>query len=165
MVRDRQAARTRLLLVEDHEQMARLMKCLLEADGFEVRTAGTLAGARELALNQRFDLILSDLGLPDGDALTLPAELARLYAGNGPGIGGRPAGACAVAHGAPPPPAIALSGYCTNEDVERSLGAGFVEHLIKPVDAEALTATIRRVLAAVPHSAVEDEVERIPPAG
>ncbi len=117
--------RPRLLVVEDHEHMARMMQQLLEGEGFDVATTGTLGGAVELAHSQSFDIVHSDLSLPDGHGADLLPELDRA---------GRP-------------PAVALSGYGTAEDIRRSREAGFVEHLVKPVDADELVATLRRVLA------------------
>ncbi len=117
--------RPRLLLVEDHEHMARMMQQLLEDEGFAVSATGTLTGAVELAHTQPFDIVLSDLSLPDGHGADLLPELDQA---------GRP-------------PAVALSGYGTPEDIRRSREAGFAEHLVKPVDADELVATLRRILS------------------
>jgi len=115
----------RLLLVEDHADTARVMANLLSGEGYAVQTAGDVASALELARQNRFDLIISDLGLPDGSGL----DLMRAIRADG----------CAVR-------AIALSGYGMEEDVRKSREAGFLEHLTKPVDVERLAGTIRRVL-------------------
>ncbi len=117
--------RPRLLVVEDHEHMARMMQQLLESEGFEVATTGTLHDAIELAHTRPFDLVLSDLTLPDGHGDELPQRLRDVG----------------------PPPSVALSGYGAPEDIQRSRAAGFAEHLVKPVDADQLVATLRRVLA------------------
>ena len=82
--------------------------------------AATAAQARELAATSECDLIISDLGLPDGDGHTLVAELRN-------------------AHGLP---AIALSGYGMDEDRERSRKSGFFIHLTKPIDIHALEDAI-----------------------
>ncbi len=112
----------KLLLVEDHEHMARLTRRLLEAEGFEVATAGTFTDALALLRGQAFDLVLSDLTLPDGNGLDLPSRLG-------------------------PVPALALSGYGETEDIHRSLAAGFAAHLVKPVAPEDLLVAVRQALA------------------
>ncbi|HEY2291127.1 MAG TPA: PAS domain S-box protein [Thermoanaerobaculia bacterium] len=116
----------RILLVEDHEDTARAMADLLELMGHEVTLAGSvsaaLAAAEEIQA-QGIDLVVSDLGLPDGSGQDLMRELIRLYGWKG----------------------IALSGYGMEEDVRRSREAGFARHLTKPVDLDTLRAAIRQV--------------------
>jgi two-component system, chemotaxis family, CheB/CheR fusion protein len=118
----------RLLLVEDHEDTAEALADLLRLSGHQVTVAGSiveaLAAAEAGGERGGFDLVLSDLGLPDGSGHELMRELARRH-----GIKG-----------------IALSGYGMEEDVRRSGEAGFACHLTKPVDRQALEATIRRVV-------------------
>jgi PAS domain S-box-containing protein len=113
----------RLLLVEDHEPTLQVISTLLSRDGYEVITASSVAGALTVANTGRFDLVISDLGLPDGTGITLMQKLREAY-----GLRG-----------------IALSGYGMEEDQARSLEAGFVAHLVKPVRV----AELRRVLATV----------------
>ena len=110
----------RILLVEDHELTRSTLARLLQRRGHYVAVAATAAQARELAGTSECDLIISDLGLPDGDGHTLLVELRN-------------------AHGLP---AIAMSGYGTDEDLERSRKSGFFIHLTKPVDIRALEAAI-----------------------
>ncbi|MES1242160.1 MAG: ATP-binding protein [Acidobacteriota bacterium] len=115
----------RLLLVEDHPDTAEAMAELLRALGHEVRVAGTVAAGLALAQAAKeagdgIDLVISDLGLPDGTGMDLMRELVSRY-----GLRG-----------------IALSGYGTEEDVRRSLEAGFSRHLTKPVNFQALEAVI-----------------------
>ncbi|HSF41620.1 MAG TPA: ATP-binding protein, partial [Thermoanaerobaculia bacterium] len=112
----------RLLLVEDHEPTLEVMTALLEAAGHHVKAARDLASARRLAAEGDFDLLVSDLGLPDGSGLDLMRELRERY-----GLRG-----------------IAVSGYGMEEDLRRSREAGFAEHLIKPVDPAKLKAAICR---------------------
>ena len=121
----------RLLLVEDHPDTAEAMADLLRALGHEVRVAGTVAAglaAAEATLQagERIDLVISDLGLPDGTGMDLMRELAARY-----GLRG-----------------IALSGYGSEEDVRRSLEAGFTRHLTKPVNFQALEAVILEAAGA-----------------
>jgi two-component system CheB/CheR fusion protein len=112
-----------ILLVEDHADTAEAMADLLRDLGYEVTVAGTVAAGLAAAerLDGRVDLVLSDLGLPDGTGLDLMAELHGRY-----GVKG-----------------IALSGYGMEEDVRRSLEAGFERHLTKPINLQALQTAIQ----------------------
>ena len=115
----------RILLVEDHDDTARVLSKLLSLSGYAVCTTGTCAGAIELCGQQQFDLLISDVGLPDGSGYDLMREiLARRCVSKG----------------------IAVSGYGNDEDVEQSIRAGFSEHLVKPVAFDTLRAAIRRVI-------------------
>ncbi len=118
------AGRVEILLVEDHEDTARVLRRILEHAGYSVQHAGTLARARELVGGQRFDLVVSDVGLPDGNGMELMRELSQ-----GHGLRG-----------------IALSGFGMEDDRAASTAAGFSEHLTKPVDWPQLRAAIERVL-------------------
>jgi CheY-like chemotaxis protein len=109
--------------VEDHEPTLQVISTLLSRDGYEVITASSVAGALTAAKADRFDLVISDLGLPDGTGITLMERLREAH-----GLRG-----------------IALSGYGMEEDQARSIEAGFVAHLVKPVRV----AELRRVLATV----------------
>jgi len=110
----------RILLVEDHEQTRSTLVQLLERRGHSVVGVTTAANAREIAAANDFDLVISDLGLPDGDGHKLMTELRDAY-----GL-----------------PGLALSGYGMGEDLERSRASGFFTHLTKPVDIHALDAAI-----------------------
>jgi PAS domain S-box-containing protein len=112
-----------ILFVEDHEDTARVLGRILKNAGFEVSHAANLAKARELAAGRRFDLVISDLGLPDGSGLDLMRGLR-----DSQGLSG-----------------IALSGFGTDDDVAASMAAGFAAHLIKPVDWEQLKVEIERL--------------------
>ncbi len=94
-----------------------MMRMVLTADGHTVETAGDVATALELAGQQAFDLLLSDLGLPDGSGHDLMRQL-RQRGHKFPGI--------------------ALSGYGQEEDIQRSREAGFAAHLTKPASREAV---------------------------
>jgi len=121
----------RLLLVEDHSDTARALARLLRREGYQVETAGSVAEAVLVGSRGKFDVLVSDLGLPDGSGLEI---LPRLRNG-----GGQSAGL----------PGIALTGFGMDEDVRRTMEAGYVEHLTKPVDLKMLKETIERVTAAV----------------
>jgi two-component system CheB/CheR fusion protein len=118
-----------ILLVEDHEDTAAAMTDLLRLMGHEVTVATsvaaalTAAGAAQDGTGRRLDLVVSDLGLPDGSGQDLMRELAQRH-----GLRG-----------------IALSGYGMEEDVRRSHESGFLRHLTKPVDLQMLKAAIRQV--------------------
>ena len=116
--------RFRVLLVEDHLDSARIISRLLARHGYEVATANSLESALQVA-TQPFDLLISDLGLPDGSGL----ELMKKLRARGLAIAG-----------------IALSGFGTEQDIERSREAGFNEHLTKPVDFSRISETIDRVM-------------------
>jgi len=113
----------RILLVEDHNQTRDTLARLLSSRGHEVATAETVKQARDVAQTFAYDLVLSDLGLPDGDGHELMNELRQL----------RPA--CQ---------GIALSGYGMDSDIQRSRSAGFDLHLTKPVDIGALEAALHQ---------------------
>jgi two-component system CheB/CheR fusion protein len=116
--------RLRLLVVEDHHDTARTLRTLLKRSGYSVDTAGSIAAALDLAVRETFDLLISDLGLPDGSGYELMTALQRIQ----------------------PVPGIAMSGYGMEEDVRRSRDAGFHEHLVKPIDMPRLQAAIRKLM-------------------
>jgi PAS domain S-box-containing protein len=113
----------RVLIVDDHIETSKVMKLLLERRGYVVQAAHTLHDALEATRTSDFDLLISDIGLPDGSGLELMRALADR-----------------------PIRGIALSGFGMDEDIARSKEAGFVEHLIKPVSFQSLQETIGRVL-------------------
>jgi CheY-like chemotaxis protein len=117
----------RILLVEDHADTAEAMAELLRLLGHEVTVAGDVASAlaagEALAGGGSLDLLISDLGLPDGSGLDVMHAISRF------GV-----------------PGIALSGYGMEEDVRRSHEAGFSRHLTKPVGLPALESAISQLL-------------------
>lgn len=115
----------RILLVEDHEDTARLMVRLLSGSGYSAAAARTGAAAIELAGRERFDLIISDLSLPDIDGRALLPKLLQRTGTL---------------------PAIALSGMDSEDEIQQSRSAGFVEHLSKPVSFPQLLEAIRRLV-------------------
>lgn len=116
--------RLRILVVEDHADTANLFARLLGSLGYEVQCAGAVQDALQSARASDFDLVISDLGLPDGSVLELMRALRKQYHVKG----------------------ICLSGYGMDEDIRRSREAGFAEHLTKPVDVQALQAAIERAM-------------------
>jgi two-component system, chemotaxis family, CheB/CheR fusion protein len=114
-----------VLLVEDHDDTLELMRELLTREGDVVIAARNVAEARRACATERLDVVVSDLGLPDGSGI----DVAR-----------------AAQQRSPVVPAIALSGYGMEEDRRRSVEAGFAEHLVKPVGLSDLQAAIRRAV-------------------
>ncbi|MDP9292077.1 MAG: ATP-binding protein [Verrucomicrobiota bacterium] len=113
----------RILVVEDHENTLVTLTRLLTRAGHSVECARNVAAAIETAGSDEFDLIISDLGLPDGSGIELIRKLRETIS----------------------TPAIALSGYGMEEDLQASREAGFNEHLTKPVDWKRLRAAIGHV--------------------
>jgi signal transduction histidine kinase/ActR/RegA family two-component response regulator len=113
----------RILVVDDHDDTRRVLANLLRAKGHEVLTAMNVAGAFEILTRQSVDVLLSDIGLPDGTGYDL-VERAKLLR---------------------PLTGIALSGFGMAEDILRATESGFAHHLIKPVNFDHLEAVLARV--------------------
>jgi PAS domain S-box-containing protein len=131
-----------ILLVEDHPDTSRALQRLLSSSGHEVHTAGAVAEAAELGRELDFDLLISDLGLPDGTGIEL---LQRLRA---------------ELDGSRRFSAIALTGFGMDEDVARTRAAGFDEHLTKPIDFQKLQAAIQRLGAVASRAAPQEQPAR-----
>ena len=118
-----------ILLVEDHADTATVIRRLLDRVGHRVRVAEGYAVARRVALQDGpFDLLLCDIGLPDGDGCDLLAEIREMY----------------------PVRAIAVTAYGMRRDVERCVHAGFDRHLLKPVDSTLLLSAIEQLTGPRP---------------
>lgn len=117
------SASLRLLIVEDHESTLEVLARLLTRAGHSVVTAANLTDALAAASEGEFDLVISDLGLPDGTGNELMEILHARH-----GLRG-----------------IALSGYGMEEDIARSRQAGFSTHLTKPVDFPQLQRALREM--------------------
>lgn len=89
-------------------------------------TAASVEGALAVAAEGGLDLVISDIGLPDGTGIDLMVELSQRY-----GLRG-----------------VAISGYGMDEDIARTRKAGFLAHLVKPIDMERLNRVIEQVAAA-----------------
>jgi PAS domain S-box-containing protein len=113
----------RILLVDDHRDTALTLRRLLVRLGYDVIVAESLHAALRLAATRDFNLLISDIGLPDGTGFELLKELRKRQ----------------------PIHAIALSGFGMEEDLKKSREAGFSEHLIKPINVDRLQAAIREV--------------------
>ena len=120
----RTLSRLSILAVDDESATLRLMARLLGGLGHRVVTAGTVADAWEAFQEaEELDLIISDIGLPDGSGLDLMRKVKTVRS----------------------VPAIALTGYGMDEDVRRSREAGFTTHMTKPIDFTKLEAMIRQI--------------------
>ncbi len=115
----------RLLLVEDHAATRLAMTRLLERQGYEVVAAGTVAEAKQALNRGPFQLLISDIGLPDGKGHEIMEAI------DDDEVMG-----------------IALTGYGMEEDLARTREAGFFAHLTKPVSVEALDRAMESVAAA-----------------
>ncbi len=123
-----EAGRRRILVVEDHATTAALMARLLRKRGHLVEVAHTKADGVAIGLVQEFDIVISDLGLPDGNGY----EVMEALRSHSPVVG------------------IALTGYGMEADVAQSTRAGFQFHLTKPVDAQKLYQAIEQIPSAAP---------------
>ncbi|MGZ5005965.1 MAG: response regulator, partial [Chthoniobacterales bacterium] len=101
----------RVIVVEDHADTAEGLRKFLTSIGYHVYIAPDVASARALAKAVEYDILLSDLRLPDGTGWELMQELS------------------ANRH----LPAIAMSGFNSEEDVKRSMQVGFLYHIAKPL--------------------------------
>jgi PAS domain S-box-containing protein len=120
---DQRPSQMRILLVEDHNDTARVLARLLRHFGYEIAIAGTVEEALNAFRAQKFDAILSDIGLPDGTGYDVMSEAKRTGEIKG----------------------VALTGYGMSEDVRRSKEAGFDFHLTKPVDVAELRTVLRKI--------------------
>jgi len=115
------AASLRIFVVENNDDTRFMLQLLLERLGHEVLSAATMGAALEALTEPRFDVLISDIGLPDGTGWQL---LASLPAEQRPAL------------------ALAMSGFASDADRERSLAAGFHRHLVKPLDLDLLLALL-----------------------
>lgn len=110
----------RILLVEDNQDTTLAMVTLLGMSGHSVHAAATVADARSMASNGHYDLLISDLGLPDGDGMDVVRAFAQHQSA----------------------PSIAMTGYGMDEDIRRCRDAGFTAHVTKPVGFDRLNELI-----------------------
>jgi CheY-like chemotaxis protein len=117
----------RILLVDDHPDTLLVLQRLLQAKGHAVTIAGSVAEAVREADKNRFDILISDIGLPDGTGLDLMRQIRLRY---------------------PKLPGIALTGFGMEQDVRNSEEAGFQVHLTKPLDLKQLETVFGRLALA-----------------
>src|SRR6184192_384927 len=116
--------RHRLLVVDDHADTCTGMKMMLERRGYDITVAYSAGAALEKTEQEDFDLVISDIGLPDRSGYELMSELRKSK-----GL-----------------PGIALSGFGMETDVNKAREAGFSEHLTKPINFDRLEQAIRHLL-------------------
>ncbi len=119
--------RGRVLLIEDHAPTRLALQHLLLRRNYEVVAAGSVEEARDLVTRETVDFVISDIGLPDGNAYDLMAELRSRF-----GLTG-----------------IALTGYGMESDIARSHAAGFVIHLTKPLRVQLLDEALAKLAAQI----------------
>ncbi|HEX3772679.1 MAG TPA: ATP-binding protein [Polyangiaceae bacterium] len=117
--------RLRMLVVDDEKDTRELLAFILEQCGAEVTTAATAEEAFGFLQRDRFDVLVSDIGLPGEDGLSLIRRVRALPAERGGLV-----------------TALALTAYARTEDRTQALRAGFTAHLAKPVDPSELTLLI-----------------------
>jgi CheY-like chemotaxis protein len=121
---DKGNAALRVLIVEDHTDTALVLSKLLGAFGHKVKTAASAAAALALVKDEAFDVMVSDIGLPDATGYELMKEIKLRY----------------------PIKGIAMSGYGMDEDLRKSREAGFSDHVVKPANVAELERSIRRAV-------------------
>ncbi len=120
----------KILVVEDNAEFRGGLLNFLKSLGCHVQAADSVECGRVLARAERFDVLLSDINLPDGDGWALLRELDSL--------------------GRRPPVAIAMSGFGSDRDIAESHSAGFEVHLVKPFPPEDLTVILDRAAKTLP---------------
>jgi len=131
-----------VLLVEDHESSRVVLKKLLQRQGHTVTAAADAAEALAAARDGSFDLVVSDIGLPDRDGYQLMEALRALQ----PVVG------------------VALTGYGMSDDIRRAEDAGFVAHVTKPVTAQQLTEALAKAIAVRASGAAGNAHGKLPPS-
>ncbi len=116
----------RALVVEDDPDGCELLETVLRGFGATVTTANSARNAFELMESERPDVVVSDIGLPDEDGLSLIRRVRQTA-------------------GLSDLPAVALTAYASKRDVAQALAAGFQAHVAKPVEPRALGLAIARV--------------------
>ncbi|MBX3682275.1 MAG: sigma 54-interacting transcriptional regulator [Thauera sp.] len=119
------AAPARLLVVDDDTDLLRLLAMRLQATGYDVATADSVTAARSRLGMERFDLVVSDVRLPDGDGLALFEDIRRQH---------------------PALPVILLTAHGTIPDAVEATALGVAGYLTKPFDSQALLQGIRQAL-------------------
>jgi CheY-like chemotaxis protein len=125
-----------VLLIDDHTDTLWSLKRLLARHGYNVTTATSCADALACATEATFDVIVSDLGLPDGSGMDLIQKLHKT---------------CST-------PAIALSGYGMESDISETLEAGFKIHLTKPIVLQSLLRAIESLTSSAAAKATASPV-------
>ena len=124
---DREAlSRRSALVVDDVADVTEMLAVVLTHAGYNVVTAASAPAALKEARERQFDVIISDIGMPDMNGYQLAREVRQL-----PGY--------------ETVPMVAVTGYSMFDDRERSSNAGFNAHMTKPIDPRALLDLIEHL--------------------
>ncbi len=124
-----------ILVVEDHHDSALALTHLLRFYGHRAQIADSCQRARQMFAAERFDVVLCDLGLPDGDGCQLLRELQALA----------------------PVKALAITGFGMSDDVARTRDAGFLAHITKPVVADRLRIILGELALQIARESIASE--------
>lgn len=122
------ARRGTVLVVDDVPDVTEMIQLLLKHAGYDVATAGSAQAALQMARNQHFDLVISDIGMPEMNGYELATALRDLAAYNST-------------------PLIAVTGYSEYDDRGRAVRAGFNVHLAKPIEPAQLLNLMSELLS------------------
>jgi CheY-like chemotaxis protein len=122
----------RVLVVEDDSETLEMLKFILEQCQAEVTAALSVNEALQILEHSGFDVLVSDLAMPDRDGYDLIREIRKRAPDRGGNI-----------------PAIALSAYTRPQDRAQALAAGFQLHLSKPIDPSDLVAALARLIGGL----------------
>jgi len=128
----------RILLVEDDEDSREMLQTMFEQSGMKITGVSSAAEAVEIIQQIRFDVLISDIGLPNEDGYDLIGKIRQLP----PEKGGLT-------------PAIALTGYVSVQDRHHAFDVGFQEHLSKPVDIDELLELVKRLTDSEDKNSIE----------
>ncbi len=128
--REQERRGMRILLVEDHEDTNRSLTNLLRRRGYQVQSALNFQSAIELGSKKEFDILISDLALPDGSGI----DLMQTLQSKRPIVG------------------IALTGFGMEDDIRKGREAGFQHHLVKPIDLNRLDLLIQESANILPRN-------------
>jgi two-component system, chemotaxis family, CheB/CheR fusion protein len=123
----------RVLVVDDHELTLQLMEVLLRTKGHSVVVAATLGGALKAIQQRTFDLVLTDLALPDGRGEEIIDAIHSMPPSS------------------PAPRAVVISGYDSPKDIEHSIAVGFDAHLAKPITLEMIDSVLADTADSLGH--------------
>jgi len=115
----------RILVVEDHSETLQALSRLLSHFGHEISGADGAQSALNAIESKKFDVVLCDIALPDGNGYDVIAEAKRKRSVK----------------------AVAISGFAATEDIERGRRAGFDFYLGKPVDFHELRSVLGQLAA------------------
>lgn len=118
----------RVLIVEDNEDTKALLKRYLARLGYTIFVAGTVSSGLQTMRSQEIDVLISDIGLPDGNGWEMVESASKAL----------------------PSYAIAMSGFGSLKDQEKSARLGFRHHLIKPFQLDELKLMLREAEDARP---------------